>query len=159
MRLEIERKFLVDTDKLDPLPTGSFIRQSYLTLENTYCVRVRIRQGHAFLTVKENSKHLSRIEFEYPIPASDANYMLKHFCTRTLIEKTRYDIIYGGHKWELDIFEGVNKGLVIAEIELNSENETFEQPKWLTGEITGISRYYSTYLVNFPYKDWSKQDK
>ncbi len=159
MGLEIERKFLVRSDKLGPLPTGTFIRQSYLTIESTYSVRVRTRQGHAFLTVKENSDHLSRVEFEYSIPASDANYMLTHYCKGSPIEKTRYEIVYSNHKWEVDIFEGSNKGLMIAEIELNSENEAFERPPWLADEVTGTSKYYSTNLVNSPYKDWSAQDK
>lgn len=159
MGLEIERKYLIHPDKLGLLPTGAFIRQSYLTIESAYSVRVRIRQGHAFLTVKENSDHLSRIEFEYSIPSSDANYMLKHFCTYSLIEKTRYEIMYSNNTWEVDIFEGLNKGLMIAEIELNSENEAFERPPWLADEVTGDSRYYSTYLVKTPYKDWPIQEK
>lgn len=158
MGIEIERKFLVRTNKLGSLPVGSYIRQGFLVIEKAYCVRVRIRQGHAYLTVKGNTDSLARIEFEYSIPANDASYMLEHLCSQSFIEKTRYEIAYGDHTWEVDIFDGVHKGLVIAEIELNSENEAFERPPWLASEVTGDARYYSTYLIDHPYSEWADQN-
>jgi len=157
MPSEIERKFLVDLAQI-PLPPGGIdIRQGYLPLSASVktVVRVRVKGEQAFLTVKGENRGATRAEFEYAIPLSEALDMLENLCLKPLIEKTRYEIPAGEHLWEIDIFHGDNKGLVIAEIELNDENDHFERPEWLSEEVTHDPRYYNSNLLQKPYKDWS----
>ncbi|SFV55555.1 hypothetical protein MNB_SV-8-344 [hydrothermal vent metagenome] len=131
MGIEIERKFLINTDKLPPLTNGYTIEQGYIqTADHTTTVRVRIRNTEAFLTIKGKSTGASRLEFEYPIPLQDAQNMLDALCQSSVIEKTRYLVEHEGHVWEVDVFEGSNKGLVVAEVELKSEDEAFTLPSW-----------------------------
>ncbi|MCP4429954.1 MAG: CYTH domain-containing protein [Gammaproteobacteria bacterium] len=154
---EIERKFLVDPDKV-PLPSsGIEIKQGYLPLsENAKTVvRVRVKGGEAFLTVKGENRGATRQEFEYVVPVSEALEMLENLCQKPLIEKTRYEISAGKHLWEIDIFHGDNMGLVVAEIELTDENDHFERPNWLTEEVTDDPKYYNSNLLQKPHKDWS----
>ncbi len=153
MATEIERKFLVDTAKLPPLPKPHIIKQGYVPA-NGVTVRVRLYDDNAFLTLKGRTQGVSRLEFEYPIPVSDAEEMLKALCMQPFIDKKRYEIIYAGHCWELDIFEGENQGLVIAEIELSNENESFEKPEWVTQEVSADPRYRNGNLVTKPYSQW-----
>lgn len=153
MSVEIERKFLVDTTKLKDLPNGTVIKQGYIPTENQVTVRVRLKGEKAFLTLKGKSEGISRTEFEYQVPMDEAEEMLGGFCGDR-IEKTRYEIAFGSHTWELDIFEGLNKGLVIAEIELQNENEQFDLPEWVTDEVSDDMRYYNINLMKNPFTRW-----
>ena len=154
MGIEIERKFLIDIDKLPPLTNGYSIKQGYIQTADHTTVRVRIRNQDAFLTIKGKSVGASRLEFEYPIPLQDANDMLDALCQSSVIEKTRYLVEHEGHTWEVDIFEGSNKGLVVAEVELDSEEEVFTLPSWVTKEVTDDIRYFNSNLVENPYSKW-----
>lgn len=156
MAKEIERKFLVDTAKLPALPKGKVLKQGYVPTGGSATVRVRISNDQAFLTLKGKATGLTRSEFEYPVPLKDAQNILHELCSRPFIEKTRYLIPYGGHTWELDIFEGDNKGLVIAEIELESEDEIFERPVWVTKEVSDDTRYRNSNLITCPFCTWDK---
>ena len=109
MGIEIERKFLVDINKLPKLTNGHTIKQGYIQTQDYTTVRIRISEKEAFLTIKSKNKGASRLEFEYPIPLLDAQEMLMHICQDTVVEKTRYLIPYNGHTWELDIFEGYER--------------------------------------------------
>jgi len=154
MGIEIERKFLIDESKLPSLQNGYVIKQGYIQTVDHTTVRVRIRDKEAFLTIKGKSEGATRLEFEYPISLHDANEMLNKFCHTSHIEKTRYLIKHKGHLWEIDIFEGRNKGLTIAEIELESEDEEFALPNWVTKEVTDDIRYFNSNLIENPYLDW-----
>ncbi len=153
MAQEIERKFLVDRSKLPILPKGHIIKQGYIPTRGV-TVRARISDDHAFLTIKGKVTGLSRLEFEYPIPLKDAEQILNELCLQPPIEKTRYLIPYEGHTWELDIFEGYNQGLIVAEIELNHENEDFIKPLWITQEVSYDSRYRNSQLITHPFILW-----
>ena len=150
MGIEIERKFLIDTDKLPPLPHGYTIKQGYILTADHTTVRVRIRNQDAFLTIKGKSTGASRLEFEYPIPLHDAHDMLEALCQSAVVEKTRYLVEHEGHTWEVDVFEGSNKGLVVAEVELDCEEETFALPSWVTKEVTDDIRYFNSNLIDNP---------
>jgi adenylate cyclase len=133
---------------------GVSYRQGYLSSVNERVVRVRMAGDKAFLTIKGATLSLSRIEFDYPIPMADAAEMLDRLCERPLIEKTRYRQTVGGHIWEIDVFNGDNDGLIVAEIELSSETETFERPDWVAEEVSGDPRYFNNNLVVNPFKNW-----
>lgn len=153
MGIEIERKFLVDTNKLPPLLNGKKLLQGYL-VHRTPSIRIRTSDDEAFLTIKGDSTNgISRPEFEYPIPHSDALELLKQ-CKGLLVSKMRYEIQYEGHLWELDIFEDENKGLIVAEIELDDENEEFALPNWITTEVSSDPRYTNASLSQLPYSQW-----
>ena len=154
MGIEIERKFLVDESKLPQLTGGYSIKQGYIQTAGVNTVRVRIRDNEAFLTLKSSSKGSKRLEFEYIIPLEDAQEMLDNLCQKPFIDKTRYLIEHQGHTWELDIFEGENKGLIVAEVELQSENETFSLPAWVTDDVTLDKRYANSNLIQTPYRSW-----
>jgi CYTH domain-containing protein len=147
--IEIERKFLVKGD-FSPFVTKKVrIVQAYLTTTPERTVRVRITGDTAFLTIKgeTNANGFSRLEFEYPIPVPDAQAMLK-LAQPGFIEKERNYVPFGNHVFEVDVFHGVHEGLVIAELELQSETEAFEKPDWLGEEVTGDERYYNAYLAS-----------
>ena len=154
MGIEIERKFLIDKSKIGTLQNGYQIKQGYIQTVDHTTVRVRIRDKDAFLTIKGKSEGATRLEFEYPIPLNDATEMLKNLCSTSVIDKTRYLVKHEGHIWEVDIFKGNNKGLVVAEIELKSENEVFTLPIWVTKEVTDDTRYFNSNLIEHPYSDW-----
>jgi adenylate cyclase len=154
MAKEIERKFLVKSDMWKPVTPGVTYRQGYLSSVNERVVRVRIAGDKAFLTIKGITQGLSRLEFEYSIPMADAAVMLDQLCQHPLIEKTRYRQTVGGHIWEIDVFHGDNDGLVVAEIEVSSETETFECPSWAAEEVTGNLRYFNNNLAVNPFKAW-----
>ena len=156
MAKEIERKFLVDQEKLPALPTPYTIQQGYIAATGA-TVRVRIRNNEAFLTLKGKAKGLTRSEFEYPIPLADAKAMLSELCIHPFISKKRYLIEHEGHTWELDIFEGENEGLIVAEIELESETEPFAKPDWVTEEVSNDPRYRNAYLVTQPFSTWKAE--
>ncbi len=155
MASEIERKFLVQNESWresahDPLS----IRQGYVIGSAKASVRVRVGGTRAWLNMKSARVGISRAEFEYEIPAADAEQILKTLCVRPLIEKTRYFVDHAGHRWEIDVFEGDNTGLVVAEIELRSEDETFQRPPWAGKEVSDDQRYYNSSLVKRPYSHW-----
>lgn len=151
MEQEIERKFLLHSDAWRNGATGVRICQGYLSRLPT--VRIRVEGENAFLTVKGQAEGLVRSEFDYAIPLKDAEAMLD-LCPNPLIDKTRYEVWVGKHLWEIDEFHAENEGLVVAEIELEHENEAFERPDWLGEEVTGDPRYYNACLVENPYTVW-----
>ena len=156
MPLEIERKFLV-CGEFKELSFKSYrIIQGYLSTESGRTVRVRLRDGQGFLTIKgaANKGGFSRFEWEKEITAEEAGDLL-NLCAGRVIDKNRY-LVKGpdGHVFEVDEFHGDNEGLVIAEIELKSEDEVFLRPDWLGEEVTGDRRYYNSMLLNNPYINW-----
>ncbi len=153
MATEIERKFLVIPDKW-PKTVGMLYRQGYLSRHSERVVRVRCLGEKAFLTIKGKVENYSRSEFEYEIPVADAEVLLE-LCEKPIIEKTRYKLNHEGHLWEIDEFHGENAGLVIAEIELLDEKETFISPVWLGKEVTEDMRYYNSNLIANPYSNWA----
>ncbi|BBU60900.1 CYTH domain-containing protein [Methylosinus sp. C49] len=154
MGVEIERKFLVTRELWRPRNDGVAFRQGYLSRAEDRVVRVRIAGGAAFLTIKGRMSNVTRSEFEYPIPVEDAQIILDRLCERPLIEKTRYEEVFGGHIWTVDVFLGENDGLIIAEIELGSEGESFERPGWLGREVSGDPRYFNSELSKRPFGYW-----
>lgn len=155
MGIEIERKFLFDPHRVPPLPEPHVIRQGYIPAEGA-TVRVRITNSRAFLTLKGKTRELARSEFEYEIPSSDAETILQELCAKPLIEKRRYVLEYEGHRWELDIFEGDNEGLYMAEIELQSADESFALPPWVIREVSHDKRYYNANLRVHPFKAFNR---
>ncbi len=155
MGIEIERKFLVKDDSWKAeAGEGQVYRQGYLCSGHGKTVRVRIIGAQAFLTIKGPTNGISRSEFEYEIPVADAEAMLS-LCGN-LVEKTRYIIEHAGMPWELDVFAGANDGLVMAEIELDAEDQSIELPDWAGEEVSGDPRYYNAYLAEHPFAKWSK---
>lgn len=157
MAYEIERKFLVHSDRLPALPHGQSIQQGYICTEPERVVRVRIADSQGVITVKGRTVGLTRLEFEYPVPLADAQHMLKHLCKGASIEKIRYCIAHQGHTWEVDVFSGSNSGLIVAEVELKSENEAVTLPDWVSQEVTADPRYYNASLLSHPYQTWSSE--
>ncbi len=158
MALEIERKFLVTNESYRTMAFRSDkIAQGYLCRQNGNSVRVRIRDGKGILTIKGPSLDggLSRYEWEKEIPLQEAEELML-LCTDALIDKRRYLVKCGNHVYEVDEFYGDNQGLVVAEIELQDENEQFEKPSFLGEEVTGDKKYYNSHLTRFPYKYWDK---
>ena len=129
------------------------MKQGYVPTQGI-TVRARISDDQAFLTLKGRATGLSRSEFEYPIPVEDARQILTELCAHPLIEKARYLIPYGDHTWELDIFEGDNQGLIVAEIELGSEDESFKKPEWITEEVSYDRKYRNASLISYPFCNW-----
>lgn len=155
MGTEIERKFLVaDCDWRDAAVSRTELRQGFLSTDPERTVRVRLMDRTAELTIKGITVDAQRAEYEYSIPPADAAEMLDGLCQPALIEKTRYQVPHAGHTWEVDVFEGVNAGLIVAEIELASADEAFELPGWIGEEVTGDPRYYNANLVRHPYSAW-----
>ena len=152
MFLEIERKFLVRGFCSEGLRLKK-MKQAYLAKEGC-TLRVRIADDKAFLTIKGKTEGISRAEFEYEIPMEDANAMMDLAVYPPII-KTRYYAEVDGKTWEVDVFEGENEGLIMAEIELKSEDEKFTLPDWAEEEVTGDKRYYNAFLAKNPYKKWA----
>lgn len=151
--IEIERKFLVlNDDFIDLAVTKNRIVQGYLNSNPERTVRIRIKGEKGFLTIKGkgNDAGTTRLEWEREIPLAEAEQLLL-LCEKGIIDKTRYEIPSGKHTYEVDVFTGENAGLIVAEIELTSENESFEKPSWLGQEVTGDEKYYNAYLSNHPY--------
>lgn len=154
MATEIERKFLLrDTGFLKNL-AGERICQGYLSDAVDATVRVRVVGDQGFLTIKGRSQGISRSEFEYPIPVADAEQLLA-MCSAGRIDKIRYRIPHASHLWEVDVFSGANQGLVVAEIELASEDEPFSRPDWLGEEVSHDPRYFNSQLSRTPFSSWS----
>lgn len=154
MGKEIERKFLVEGDAWRALAQGVRYRQGYLNSQKERTVRVRTSGDKAFLTVKGPTSGASRLEFEYEIPLGDALVMLDELAEKPLIEKTRYRIPAGPYVWEIDEFWGGNAGLIVAEIELPSEDAPFEKPEWIGREVSDDPRYFNSNLILHPYSTW-----
>jgi adenylate cyclase len=151
MAIEIERKFLVNASAWSKVekPSPNSLKQGYIYSDANKTIRVRIADNKGFLTIKGKSSDsgLSRVEYEYSIPVSQADEMLKTLCGN-LIEKKRYVIDFLGSIWEVDVFEGKHDGLILAEIELDTEEQSFHKPEWIEKEVTGDLRYYNSYLSN-----------
>ena len=157
MGKEIERKFLLKSDALRLVTAnthGTRVRQGYLCVGPPVAVRVRIAGDKAQIKIKKSTLSLTRDEFEYSIPLEDAEAILAGLCEGHVIEKTRYKIPYGGPVWEIDVFGGMNEGLVVAEVELESEGQSFDRPEWLGDEVSGDARYLNTHLSRMPYALW-----
>jgi adenylate cyclase len=155
MGLEIERKFLVDHKKWDQVdkPVGTHYKQGYILNTREHTVRVRISDKQGFLNLKSRNSQISRNEYEYVIPLEDGIEIFNSF-TQNGTEKVRYRIPYQGKLWEVDVFMSENAGLIVAEIELESETEAFEKPEWITTEVTDDGRYTNASLATRPFKDW-----
>ena len=154
--VEIERKFLVNSNEyLKSFTKQNRIVQGYLSSDPKRTVRIRLKGQNGYLTIKgeSNESGLTRFEWEKEISYSDAENLLR-LCEKGVIDKIRYEVIIGVHVYEVDVFAKENEGLVIAEIELSSEEETFEKPNWLGKEVTGDERYYNSYLSKTPFKNW-----
>lgn len=155
MATEIERKFLLANAGWQRLADqGVRFRQGYFSGPERASIRVRIAGDKAYLNIKSAELGIRRLEYEYPIPPTDAEEMLSQLCEAPLIEKTRYHVRHADHVWEIDVFEGENAGLVVAEIELGDENEAFARPDWIAEEVSDDTRYYNVCLVRHPYKNW-----
>ena len=156
MAQEIERKFLVKDSRFKELAfSSSRIAQGYICSSRGRTVRVRIRDEKGYLTIKgpAGENGLSRYEWEKEIPLDEAQELMK-LCEPGMIDKTRYLVQSGNHVFEVDEFYGENEGLVVAEVELSSENEPFEKPDFIGEEVTGIAKYYNSFLMKFPYTKW-----
>ena len=159
--LEIERKFLVcGEDYKQQAFSHSRIKQGYISSRRGATVRVRLRDGQGFLTIKgpSDAKGMSRYEFEKEISAEEAAHLFE-LCEPGIIDKTRYLVRAGNHTFEVDEFYGDNEGLVMAEVELQSETETFEKPSFIGQEVTGDRRYYNSHLREYPYRQWPTSEK
>lgn len=155
MAIEIERKFLVNQDRLPSLAQGTRICQAYIPTSNCTTVRVRLSGERAFITLKGPSVGVSRAEFEYEIPPADAQQMIDQLCSGGAIDKVRHEILHEGMLWELDIFSGENSGLIVAEIELTDETQQFAVPDWIDREVSSDPRYSNFALMQNPYSHWS----
>ncbi|MCH2182860.1 MAG: CYTH domain-containing protein [Mariniblastus sp.] len=156
MAVEIERKFLVARDDFPDGPSV-LIRQAYLTREPGRTVRVRVFDEEGWLTVKGERVGASRPEFEYSIPLGDARQLID-LCLPFAVEKRRFLVSHGNHVWHVDQFLGKNSGLLLAEIELQSEEEVFQMPEWIGREVTGDERYLNSYLSIYPFQSWSSSE-
>ena len=156
MGIEIERKFLVTNDSWRGAVSIALpIKQGYLVGGKEASVRVRLQGDNANLNIKSATLGVRRQEFEYAIPLEEAEIILTTLCQRPIIEKTRYLVSYANKQWEIDVFEGDNAGLIVAELELHDEAEQFDPPPWLGEEVSDDPRYYNSCLSQHPYKDWT----
>ncbi|MCG8671088.1 MAG: CYTH domain-containing protein [Pseudomonadales bacterium] len=158
MAVEIERKFLVDHEQWAEFKQangiqGKAFRQGYLS-EGQATVRIRIKGEKGIITVKGKTVGLSRLEFEYEIPTDDAEQMLDELCAKPLVDKHRYLVEQDGLTWEVDEFHGENQGLIVAEIELASEDATYTKPAWITEEVSHDQRYFNVNLAKHPFSRW-----
>jgi adenylate cyclase len=154
MSKEIERKFLVKNLDFKKSAERVLIKQGFLSTVKDRVVRVRIKGEKAYITIKGISSGTSRTEFEYKIPLPDAEIMLYELCEKPIIEKYRYLVKSNDFTWEVDEFMGENEGLIIAEIELQSEEQPFEKPDWVGHEVTDDPKYYNSNLIKNPYSLW-----
>lgn len=157
MGTEIERKFLVTDMPWHDQAPSMLLWQGYLSTVPDRTVRVRLHGDAATLTIKGRTHGATRAEYEYPLPIEDAREMLGTLCVQPTIEKTRYHVRHEGHTWDVDVFHGVNDGLVVAEVELSSEDEVFARPPWLGAEVTDDSAYYNSNLIAAPFSTWKRQ--
>jgi len=161
MGVEIEKKYLLKNDSWkDKVSNSTAFKQGYLNdtdnSGNKSSVRIRIEGDSANINIKSMTLSITRQEYEYPIPLNDAEKLLNDLCNKPLIEKTRHIVYYEECKWEIDEFEGDNKGLVVAEIELQNEKDDVPLPEWIGVEVSDQEKYYNVCLVKNPYSQWSK---
>lgn len=158
MGKEIERKYLIELTKWHQVskPKGELYRQGYLLTDPDKTIRVRLTETTGYLTIKGATLNTTRSEYEYEIPAREAKELLDSFSVSEL-SKTRYRIDHGGKVWEVDEFFGENEGLIVAEIELTTEDEIFDIPGWIGKEVTGDVKYYNSSLTINPYKNWEPE--
>lgn len=157
MGIEIERKFLVVDDSWREAASGGMrYLQGYLSTGPGNSVRVRVCGDKAWLNIKSATVGVTRREYEYEIPAADAHAILEGLCVKPLIEKTRFIVEHDGLAWEVDVFEGDNAGLVVAEIELEAADDEFALPAWAGKDVSGDARYYNQRLVEHPYSRWAR---
>jgi len=154
MGREIERKFLVNNNAYKSLAEGVLYYQGFLSTSKERVVRIRIVNEDAFLTIKGSSAGAKRTEFEYKIPVEEARIMLDEMCEKPIIIKHRYKVEVGNMVWEVDEFLEENKGLVIAEVELQDEYQELKLPKWVGKEVTNDPRYYNANLIKHPFNNW-----
>jgi CYTH domain-containing protein len=155
MAAEIERKFLVANDSWRDGTAGVRIAQGYLSQDPDRTVRVRIAGEGAWLTIKGRTEGITRVEFEYPIPLDDARVLLG-LCLPSVIDKTRHEVSFAGHLWEIDVFHGDNEGLIVAEVELADEAVSPELPSWVGAEVSSDARYFNSCLAAQPYAKWPR---
>ena len=158
MGVEIERKFLVNEEKLNNIINkadikGKYIIQGYIFNSKEKVVRVRMVDNNGYITIKGANVGMTRPEYEYEIPVVDADEMLETMCD-TYIEKIRYLIKINDDTWEVDVFNGTNTGLIVAELEVPSEDYKFDIPDWIELEVTDDTKYYNNNLLKNPYKEW-----
>ncbi len=155
MGVEIERKFLVKALEWEALtkPNPNYLKQAFIAEEDLKVVRVRIYNGKGLLTIKGKSEGIKRLEFEYEIPLEDAQSLIQNL-GGPVIEKDRFVIPQGELKWEVDVFYGKNEGLIVAEIELDSESAQFKKPNWVGEEVSDDPRYFNSSLQKHPFKAW-----
>ena len=158
MGQEIERKFTVRGESWKHNAESKLYKQGYIDTSPESTVRVRLIEDQAFLTIKGRAVRGVRSEFEYEIPAPDANEILATLCKKPVIDKRRYVVQHNGMKWEIDEFHQDNAGLILAEVELSSIDQEIVLPEWIDVEVTNDPRYYNSNLVKFPYSKWSKRD-
>jgi len=156
MGKEIERKYLVDLAAWKPQGEGIHFKQGYLNSQKERVVRVRIEGTKAKLTIKGLTTGVTRSEFEYAIPVEDAALLLDNLCEQPLIDKHRHKEEHHGKLWEIDVFHGGNEGLVVAEIELASEQEAITLPAWVGAEVSSDPRYFNSNLLKHPFSQWAK---
>jgi CYTH domain-containing protein len=154
MAKEIEKKFLVKGEQWRELAEGTVYRQGYLSTEKERVVRIRTIGDTGYLTIKGITVGATRLEYEYEISVSDSNEMLDLLCLKPLIEKKRYKIEFAGLIWEIDEYFGDNQGLIIAEVELEDENQAFELPDWIGEEVTSNPKYFNSNLTKHPFTRW-----
>jgi adenylate cyclase len=159
MGKEIERKYLINKAVWESVSKGqgTYLKQGYLSTDPEKTIRVRITENKSFLTIKGKTEGIARTEFEYEIPRNDAQELLDQFANNS-IEKTRYELLHKGKLWEVDVFSGDNEGLILAEIELQSEEETYPLPPWVDREVSADKRYYNSNLSKNPFKLWGKAE-
>lgn len=155
MPIEIERKFLLrNNDWRNEVVRSSRIRQGYLGQIDKASVRIRVEGESANINVKSATLGMRRMEYEYAIPLDEAEEMLEQLCNTPQVDKTRFIVEHEKHLWEIDEFYGDNEGLLVAEVELDSEDEAFDKPQWLGEEVTADPRYYNVNLIKHPFKAW-----
>ncbi|MBI1195140.1 MAG: CYTH domain-containing protein [Gammaproteobacteria bacterium] len=155
MASEIERKFLlVDDSWREAVVATADYCQGYMATTEKASIRIRVAGDKAYLNIKGATLSIERTEYDYAIPAEDGREMLARFCVGELIEKRRHIVPYEGHDWEIDVFSGINEGLVMAEIELTHVDEAFARPPWLGKEVSDDHRYYNVYLAEHPFPTW-----
>ncbi|MCH8013090.1 MAG: CYTH domain-containing protein [Candidatus Marinimicrobia bacterium] len=155
MGKEIERKFLVKESNWQKSSKGLLIQQGYIVIRKEKVVRIRIMNDKGYLTIKGTTTGATRNEYEYEIPLEDASQMLNNLCEKPILEKHRYKINHDGMTWEIDIFHRENEGLIVAEIELEYEDQEFEKPDWVNMEVTDDLKYFNANLVKNPFNKWN----
>lgn len=155
MAIEIEKKFLLANDDWRKFVSrSSRYVQGYMGSNRNCSIRVRIEDDEAHLNIKSATLGITRKEYDYVIPVSDAHEILATLCDKPLIEKTRYYVEHQDHTWEIDVFSGENEGLVVAEVELEDADEEISLPDWAGADVSDDPRYYNVCLISNPYKTW-----